>query len=184
MTADNTNNLYFFAILPPYAISAELNEFKSEFAQKYQSLKALKSPPHITVIPPFFANDNFEKSIETKVHEFVKRCPHITINLNGFGQFNHKVIFVELEKNPELEVFYTAFSAFFTGFGFEITALSKFFHPHVTVAFRDLSSENFKKSWPLFENREYKNSFSAVSIHLLKHRDEQWQVVKEFNFGG
>jgi 2'-5' RNA ligase len=184
MTAENTNNLYFFAILPPFNIAAELNEIKKEFAEKYGSSKALKSPPHITIIPPFFANDTFEKSIESKVNGFAKDCRHISINLNGFGEFNNKVIFVEMKKNAELQVFYDAFSAFFTGLGFEITSMNKFFHPHVTVAFRDLSAENFKKAWPLFKDREFKDSFSAVSIHLLKHKEDQWQVIKEFSFGG
>jgi len=184
MTAENTNNLYFFGILPPFNIAAELNEIKKEFAEKYESLKALKSPAHITIIPPFFANDTFENAIESKVSAFVKHCSHIPVTLNGFGQFNEKVIFVELEKNETLSTFYYSFSAFFTGLGFEITSMNKFFHPHVTVAFRDLSHENFRKAWTQYEKKEFKDSFTATGIHLFKHKDEFWHVIKEFNFGG
>lgn len=184
MTAENTNNLFFFGILLPFNIAAEVDEIRKEFEAKYDSSKALKAPPHITIIPPLFASEDFEQAIESKVEEFVKDCAHFEIKLNGFGEFNKKVIFVEVEKNARLHAFYDAFSAFFTGLGFELTSMNKFFHPHVTVAFRDLTKENFEKAWPSFENREYKDSFSATSIHLLKHRDEKWQVIKEFSFGG
>jgi 2'-5' RNA ligase len=184
MTAENTNNLFFFGILLPFNIAAEVNEIRQEFEDKYESSKALKAPPHITIIPPLFANDTFEEAIVAEVTAFVKNFAHFDIKLNGFGEFNKKVIFVEVEKNERLQLFYQAFSAFFTGLGFELTSMNKFYHPHVTVAFRDLTKENFEKAWPAFENRELKENFSATSIHLLKHRDERWQVVKEFCFGG
>ncbi|MBL7893503.1 MAG: 2'-5' RNA ligase family protein [Bacteroidia bacterium] len=184
MGEENTNELYFFALLTPFNITAEVDEIKREFTEKYESSRALKSPPHITIIPPFFANDDFEKSIENKVNVFVKNCEPFNVTLNGFGEFNNKVIFVEIEKNESLQLFYTAFSAFFTGLGFELTSMNKFFHPHVTVAFRDLTKENFEKAWPEFKKREFVGRFSASSIHLLKHKGEKWNVVKEFRFGG
>jgi len=177
------NELYFFAILPPFNIAGDVDEVKNEFAEKYDSSKALRSPAHITIIPPFFVNDEFEKSIEDKVQSFCKDCSSFNVKLNGFGQFNDKVIFIEVEKNEELQVFYNAFSAFFTGMGFELTSMHKFFHPHVTVAFRDLTLKNFMKAWPSFQDREFKAAFSALGIHLLKHKDDQWHVIKEFTFG-
>lgn len=184
MAEDNTNELYFFALLTPFNITAEVDEIRREFAEKYESARALKSPPHITIIPPFFANDEFEGSIERNINPFVKNFEPFNIKLNGFGEFNNKVIFVEVEKNEQLQLFYNAFSAFFTGLGFELTSMNKFFHPHVTVAFRDLTSENFAKAWPEFQKREFTNAFSASGIHLLKHKNDAWHVIKEFRFSG
>jgi 2'-5' RNA ligase len=178
------NELYFFALLLPFNVAAEADEVKREFAEKYESTRALRSPSHLTIIPPFFANDEFERSIEDKVEKFSKNFEPFNISLNGFGEFNNKVIFIEVEKNEQLQLFYKAFTAFFTGLGFELTSMNKFFHPHITVAFRDLTEANFKKAWPQFQTREFKNAFSASSIHLLRHKGEMWNVVKEFRFGG
>lgn len=183
MAEDNTSELYFFALLMPFNIAADADEIKREFADRYESSRALRSPAHITIIPPFFANDEFEKSVENKVKVFTKAIEPFNVKLNGFGEFNHKVIFVEVEKNEALQTFYTAFSSFFTGLGFELTSMNKFFHPHITVAFRDLTEENFDKAWPEFQKREFINAFSASSIHLLKHTNETWTVMKEFRFG-
>ncbi len=183
MGEDNTRELYFFALLTPFTISGEVDEIKREFANKYESTKAMRTPSHITIIPPFFANNEFETAIENKVLKLVSGFEPFNINLSGFGEFNNKVIFIEVEKNEDLEIFYKAFSAFFTGIGFELTAMNKFFHPHVTVAFRDLTPENFKKAWPEFQKREFANSFSASSVHLLKHQNDTWTVFKEFRFG-
>ncbi|MCC6690342.1 MAG: 2'-5' RNA ligase family protein [Bacteroidia bacterium] len=178
------NELYFFALLLPFNIAAETDEVKREFSEKYESVRALKSPAHITIIPPFFANNAFEKTIEDKVDTFSKSFAPFQINLNGFGEFNHKVIFVEVEKSNHLQFFYNSFTTFFSGLGFELTSMNKFFHPHVTVAFRDLTKENFDKAWPQFKNREFVNSFSASSIHLLKYKNEKWHPLKEFRFDG
>jgi len=183
MAENNNNQLYFFALLPPFNIVAEVDEIKREFAEKYESVKALKSPAHITVISPFFANEEFEIAIEKQIEGFIKTSEPFGISLNGFGEFNKKVIFVEVDQNEQLQNFYKKFSAFFTSLGFEVASMNKFFHPHITVAFRDLTNENFEKAWLKFKKREFKDAFSASSIHLLKHKDDMWHVVKEFRFG-
>ena len=182
MTPTTKSELYFFALLLPFNLQGEVDEIKMEFADKYESHKALKSPPHITIVPPFFANEQLIAAIDHKVSQFVNNFESFEIKLNGFGQFKDKVIFIDVEKSQSLQLFYTAFLAFFTGLGFELTTMNKFIHPHVTVAFRDLSEVNFQKAWPLFKDRKFSEKFSASSLHLLNQTGEEWKAVNEFRF--
>ena len=46
-------NLYFIALLPPVEVAEEVTEIKQFFARNYNSRAALKSPPHVTLQPPF-----------------------------------------------------------------------------------------------------------------------------------
>ena len=50
--------LYFIAILPPDSIQKEVTDFKNHFLVKYGVRQALKSPPHITLLNPYFEDSS------------------------------------------------------------------------------------------------------------------------------
>jgi len=45
--------LYFFAVVPPEEIQSSVTDIKQDFKERFNASHALKSPPHITLIPPF-----------------------------------------------------------------------------------------------------------------------------------
>ena len=54
------------------------------------------------------------------------------------------------------------------------------FHPHLTLAFRDLKKTEYHQAWKEFAEKEYKSEFMADKIALLKHNGKSWDVLKEF----
>jgi 2'-5' RNA ligase len=56
------------------------------------------------------------------------------------------------------------------------------FAPHMTVAFRDLTKQNFKAAWPEFEKRQLYFEFTAEKLTLLLHDGKRWNIKSEFNF--
>lgn len=56
------------------------------------------------------------------------------------------------------------------------------FSPHVTVAFRDLKRQNFRKAWIEFENQPLEFEFLASHLTLLLHDGRRWNVNVEFPF--
>ena len=44
---------YFLAILPPEKIATEIVAFQKEIEDEFGAIHAQKTPPHITIIPPF-----------------------------------------------------------------------------------------------------------------------------------
>jgi 2'-5' RNA ligase len=48
---------FFIALLPPQMIQDYANQIKQYFAEQYTSQGAQKSPPHITLQPPFVWED-------------------------------------------------------------------------------------------------------------------------------
>ena len=54
------------------------------------------------------------------------------------------------------------------------------FHPHVTVAFRDLKKPVFYKVWEQYKSETFVAEFDCRSFCLLKHNDQRWEVYKEF----
>jgi 2'-5' RNA ligase len=94
--------LLFIALLPPMEVQNEVTQIKQYFAQNYNSSHALKSPPHVTLQPPFkWLTEDFDLLKEC-LTEFAKTYAPIPITLSGFGSFPPRVIYVNVIKTPEL----------------------------------------------------------------------------------
>ena len=56
------------------------------------------------------------------------------------------------------------------------------FHPHITVAFRDLKKNNFYSAIKEYSVIEYEADFVCDAIHVLKWFDSEWKSIKEIKF--
>ncbi|NES01566.1 MAG: 2'-5' RNA ligase family protein [Okeania sp. SIO2F4] len=179
-----SKRLLFVAIVPPENIQNQVTEIKEYFAREYNSSHALKSVPHITLQPPFkWPTENLtllQESLET----FAQKCSTFPITLSGFSAFPPRVIYVNVVKTPELLKIQQDL------IGFTETTLgivhppSKIrpFSPHVTVAFRDLSKQNFRTAWLEFRERSLHFEFTASQLTLLIHNGKRWDICNEFPF--
>tara|TARA_B100001750_G_C15450997_1_gene568923 strand:- start:996 stop:1277 length:282 start_codon:yes stop_codon:yes gene_type:complete len=57
------------------------------------------------------------------------------------------------------------------------------FHPHITIAFRDLTERHFNLLWGEVEHKSFSGRFSTESITLLRHNGKIWTVEDDFLFG-
>jgi len=134
-------------------------------------MAALRSPPHNTLHMPFAKPEKFEGKMKEKLSEFCQNFDPFEIEMKDFGCFKSRVIFVNVVVNEilqklqntltnlartELGIFYADFKGLP-------------FHPHVTIAFRDLSKANFSKAWKHFQNVAFHGIDPCISIALLKH---------------
>ncbi len=80
-----SEKLFFIALLPPQPIQNQITDIKQYCAQTYNSCHALKSPPHITLQPPFkWLTENLP-TLEQHLTTFAMNCPPIPITLSGFS---------------------------------------------------------------------------------------------------
>ncbi|MDY6783103.1 MAG: 2'-5' RNA ligase family protein [Cyanobacteriota bacterium] len=181
-----TSHRFFIALLPPQTIQQRVNEIKQHFADVYQSRKAFKSPPHITLQPPFHWEDANISVLEYTLAEFARNRGSIPILLSGFGAFKPRVIFVNPLKTPELMKIQEDLGNYLARTLSIVDEKSKFrsFSPHITVAFQDLTSQNFKKAWPEFEKREFQFEFTISELTLLIYEDRKWEIAREFPLEG
>ena len=179
---DTKLGLYFIAIIPPSPVYDEVVRLKRYFNEKYSTKAALNSPPHITLHMPFQWKVEKENVLIQKLRGFAQRYVPIKICLDNFGSFPPRVIFLEVAKSEILEEFERSVQRFCKKeFNlFNARYKEEAFHPHITLAFRDLRKSVFKQAWEEFSNQEYKAEFMADKIALLKHDEKSWQVFAEF----
>jgi 2'-5' RNA ligase len=177
-------SLYFIALLPPHEIQDNANEVKQYFSDRYNSRHALKSPPHITLQAPFEWNRDCEDVLEDSLRNFAGTQTSIPIALSGFGAFPPRVIYINVVKTPELLTLQLDLTNHMMQQLGIIDPMTKVrpFAPHMTVAFKDLTKQNFKAAWPEFEQKSLDFKFSAEGLTLLVHAGERWNVKSEFPF--
>jgi len=178
------SELFFIALLPPAEIQAEITEIKQYFAQNYNSSHALKSPPHITLYPPFkWVTENLP-TLEQTLAEFTASYAPVGIILDGFGKFSTRVIFVEPLKTTELIAVQANLITYLESYlGLvDENSKTKTFNPHMTVAFKDLKRQAFKAAWPEFRDRQFQVNFTADCLTLLIHNGQRWNIHRKFPF--
>ncbi|MEO1378331.1 MAG: 2'-5' RNA ligase family protein [Cyanobacteria bacterium J06635_10] len=177
-------SLYFIALLPPQEIQDYANEIKQYFADNYDSKHAQKSPPHITLQPPFEWDSGNLPLLEECLHNFAMEKNSIPITLNGYNAFSPHVIYIDVVQTPDLmNLQADLMFCLETNLGtLDKVGKSRGFTPHMTVAFKDLKRSKFKAAWIEFENRELHFEFNAQKLTLLKHENKRWNIAKEFEF--
>jgi 2'-5' RNA ligase len=181
--SEDKTKLYFIALIPPSPIYDEALEQKNYFKENYNSKASLNSPPHITLHMPFRWKEQKEKDLAETLEQFIKRFDPIKVCLDNFSAFEPRVIFINVVKSEALDEMQKSIHRFCKKELnlFNANYKEQPFHPHLTLAFRDLKKPNFKKAWEEFAQKEYKAEFIADRIALLKHNGKIWQVFKEFN---
>ncbi len=179
-----SKQLFFIAILPPLNIQRSVNAIKHHFAEIYNSKAALKSPPHITLQPPFYWEITQLDEIKIVLTEFANKQKSFPVALDGFAAFKPRVIYVDVHKTPELITVQKELMELLESSLQIVDKVSKTrpFAPHVTVGFKDLSKANFCQAWKEFKEKEFDANFTATRLTLLQFKEKQWEIDSEFNF--
>ena len=180
----SSKNRFFTALLPPLEIQDYAKAIQQHFAEHYASRGAQKSPPHITLQPPFEWAVEQVSVLEECLRAFASGREAVPVTLSGFAAFAPRVIYINVLKTPELLRLQADLMAHMeTTLGI-VAPVSKTrpFAPHMTVAFRDLTKQNFKAAWPEIQQRELQFEFTASDLTLLLHDGKRWNVKSEFPF--
>ncbi len=177
--------MYFVALVPPEPLRDQLTDLKSYFKEKYDSSKALNSPPHITLHMPFKWKEEKENRLAEVLGSFCQTAGSFNLLLNGFGAFAPRVIFIEPAENQALrEMQKNLTKAMRLGLNiYNAEYKNRGFHPHLTLAFRDLKKQQFVEAWEEFQGRSFEADFTVSNISLLKHNGKLWEIFRDFPFG-
>jgi 2'-5' RNA ligase len=177
-------NLYFIAIVLPQAIAGEIEVFRKDMADAYNSKAALKVMPHITLKAPFKLPSDESTSLLDWFRSMpipYKLFPVILENFGCFDNKHSKVIYVKPVMSPQLQDLHSVVIKNFMAAYPQINTSTHEhrFNPHVTIAYRDLTPENFEKAWAVYRVRNYTSTFTCESFCLLKHNGLRWEIIAE-----
>ncbi|BAW97820.1 2',5' RNA ligase (plasmid) [[Synechococcus] sp. NIES-970] len=178
--------LFFVALILPPDLGAIANGWQYYCVDHFQTKKALNSPPHITLQPPFKLPAQDFGQLQNLLQTFAQSRPVIPIQLIGFNCFPPRVIYLDVECSQKL---LNCQSQLKNTFAEKLQICDQRygdrpFRPHVTLAFKDLSRDNFARAWAFFQGRSLDHNFVAQGVSLLQHNGRHWQMSAYFPFRG
>jgi 2'-5' RNA ligase len=175
-------NLYFIAIVLPPELDEKILHYKHRMAEKYDCRVGLKSPAHITIIPPFWMEEEKEAQLIADLGQLSQLQPFPIATAN-FSAFPPRTIFVALSPNEALNELKKSVDSFFAGHpGYKIETETRGFHPHITIATRDLRKKFFQEAWGFYEDKKFQENWTAEGLSLLRHNKKNWDVVHTSQF--
>ncbi len=135
----------------------------------------LKSPPHITVVPPFdWAEPRGPIEALKDAVAFIKRG---TFYVGRYDHFHTSTILLSVMPSKEMAEGLIEIRRQFKIFKKEGNDLKELI-PHVAVA-RFLNCNQFSAIWKYLEQEdpEFRNEFDSVA--LLAHANGRWEIVAE-----
>jgi 2'-5' RNA ligase len=177
-------DLYFIAIIPHRELGEKVRRIKERMKAEYGAGHALKSPAHITLQMPFKRSSEDETSISGALRRFVTGEKSFTVDLDGFGAFAPRVIFIKIPEPKPVRALHSRLKqVLMTELHFSPAEVMKDVQPHLTIATRDLTKEAFSIAWPELQKEEFKALLDVNSVFLLKHNGRNWDILEEFPFG-
>lgn len=175
-----THSMFYIAVLCPQEINRKVHQYKLWMREHFGCIVALKSPAHITMIAPFWLPNEEEDSLIKTFNNFQPELSPVEISLNNFAHFSNRVIFVSVNENQQLTTLQKKVEEhFILQFSRNIKAEQRPFHPHITIANRDIKPGDFNKAWQYFSKQKLDESFTSNSISLLKLSPGKWNVIAE-----
>ncbi len=180
MSESKTYSMYFLAIVCPEELDKIILGFKLWMQEKYGCRVALRAPAHITLVPPFWYDNTEEQSLLDVLSAFTAPEGELDIQLSDFSHFKNRVIFIQVLETTGLNRIKEKAVQHFDKITTGITRPDdRKFHPHITIANRDLKPSDFRKAWEYFSRKKFDARFTANKISLLKLGLEKWEVIAE-----
>lgn len=172
---------YFIALVPEGKVREEATRLKEEMRELFNLKYALKSPPHVTIKMPFTYNELKEERLVSKLAKFFDIYASFQLQFKGFGRFGSRIIFVDMKPSHELNRLQEALNEYCKSELKLVNELSdKAFHPHMTIAFKDVKPKSFDVYWKYVQNKEFNAFYPVEDIALLKRIEGKWEVIHRF----
>ena len=177
------SSMYFAAVVAPPEINEKVVEWKQFMKERFGCVVALRSPAHITLIPPFWMEDSDEEKLKNAISAFSRSQIPFEINLRNFAAFKPRVIYVDILPSAELHSLHDQLEEFLvTQHRFPIKKDERSFHAHISIAARDLHKKSFRDAWEIFKEKKYEASLLTQGISLLRHNQKKWDVIYTSQF--
>ena len=180
-------------VIPEEPVFSKIKSLMNECSIKLGSKKALKFPPHLTLVGRF-KTDKLEQ-LKKALQEFSKKITPFEVNLTGFHHFDSKIIFLKPTNLNNLKKMHNVLldlvleykeswtrNKFLNGTfskkqkeyvnKYDTPYVKEFYNPHLTIAGPDVNEELSE----IIKENELFFSFSVDKIKIMRKQENNWIV--------
>ncbi|HTL82109.1 MAG TPA: RNA 2',3'-cyclic phosphodiesterase [Bacteroidia bacterium] len=171
--------LYFVASVVPAGLNEQISVFKNDLSRKFGTKAALKAPAHITLYSPFHYHPENESLLKEALKDCSGDISSFPVQLKNFSCFPPRVIFIGVEPSEELIRLQKKVKDRFMHVPEMKGRKEQEFHPHMTIANRDWTEEQFDEAWEEYSAKEFTGSYQVDRIALLRLDEGKWNIIAE-----
>ena len=176
-------NMYYIAIVLPKDLDEQIIKYKYYMLEKFEAKVGLKSPAHITIVPPFWLHPEREDGLRSDLDSLAAQIPPFPLATKDFAAFKPRTIYIDVASSEPLnEVKKKADRFFSERLQYGIKVENRPFSPHITIATRDLHKAAFAEAWPYFKDKEFRKEWTVEGLSLLRHNKKNWDVIQTSQF--
>ncbi|HWJ25150.1 MAG TPA: 2'-5' RNA ligase family protein, partial [Flavisolibacter sp.] len=162
--------MYFIAHVLPEELNKRILAYKHHMLEKFSCKVGLKSPAHITLIPPFWMDEQKEAQLLADTDSIYESVDPFPVSTHHFSAFKPRTIFIDVVVDEALAALKQRGDIFFKSHPYYgIKVETRPFHPHITIATRDLHKKSFFEAWPLYQHELFKETWMADAVSVLRH---------------
>ncbi len=169
--------MYYLAVVLPLALNDKILVLKQWIKERWGCTVALKSPAHITLVPPFWMAVEKESALRCDMETVSQTLTAFALSTDNFSAFRPRTLFVAVAPNEQLNAVKKAVDIFFQQSDYQMKIESRPFHPHITIATRDLRKKDFDEAWLHFQRLSFCETADINGLSLLRHNGRAWDVV-------
>lgn len=174
--------MYFVALILPKHLDQRILAWKQQLHERFGCKVGLKSPAHITVLSPFWMPAEDEAALIGELEMLAVGVQAFSLRTQNFSSFGERTLFVAVEESGALQELKRSVDGHFTSTDYVGKKETRPFHPHITLATRDLHKKDFAAVWPEFATKTFREEFVADGLALLRHNGTKWDVLHTARF--
>jgi 2'-5' RNA ligase len=175
--------LYFLALVLPSGLNEKVLPYKEMMREKFNCHVGLKSPAHVTIVPPFWMDADNEQQLLEDADSLCTGIAPFKMVTDDFSAFKPRTIFIALKPNEEAAHVKKSADVFFSDRApYEMKRETRPFHPHITIATRDLYKRAFAEAWSYFEKEQFREEWLMDGLSILRHNKKNWDVIHTSQF--
>lgn len=177
-------NLKLIAIIPPQEVYAEVRALQEYIAQTWGPKHALRTPPHITIIPPVSLSSAQTGWLYGMAYAMAGTLTPFQLKLNGFDFFKPRVVYIRPVVSAPLQELHEIWqSALLSKMPHILdTYPPRPYHPHLTLAHKDVTRSQFDLMMNFFNNKTFNANFTVDRFYILSYREQGWEIEREYPF--
>jgi 2'-5' RNA ligase len=162
-----------YGILVEEEIFNYMREKEVELFKKFGLEAGLKQPPHITIKPPFEAED-LELHFKY-IEKLAKEIDPFEISIKGFNHFGNKVIYLDVMHNEKLFALNKKITL-------DLHESKDEMIFHSTIAYSDINNKEFQEAYDMMIKKptpEFKFKFNKIGLFYKLSSDSGWIILKK-----
>ena len=182
MGSSENTQLKLLAIVLPEPVFSFVIEQQTFIANTWGPRRALRTPPHLTLVPPLMLSPPEEHVLSEICEKAALEIPKFNLTFCSFDHFPEKVVFLKPKPSEELQNLYKTLNDEAQR---EIPhAMKRYserqFYPHVTLAHRDVTPDKFQNIKSYYDQVSIHVVTLIDKFHILSHTSQGWKIGQTF----